>query len=523
MNKTSLAKGIQTFGRSLLLPIGVMAPVGMIMGIANALTQSYLTEKVSFLGNEVVQEVLVSLKTISAVVFDNIPLLFAMGVAYGMTKRDKGIGVFAAVIGYLTMLVGMNVYLTVTGTLIVDDNEAMQAAGQIVVLGIQTLNVAAAGGIISGLLAAFCTERWYSKELPLAFAFFGGKKFVLISSFVLMIPISVVLPLLWGGFTQILVFISPLFMNDTFGVGLYWIAHRLCIPFGLHHVLASVLRFTEAGGTYVIDGQTFVGILPAANEVLFNQGPQSAAWTEYGPKLFGYLASGQMLTTLFRIPAIGLAMYHTAFKENKKIAKAAILTVVLTAFLGNITEPIEFSFLFVAPWLFIGYAVLCGIMALPLQFLDITIGYIRGTIFDFGIFGLLYENTNWINLVLLGAVNFVVFYFAFRWAIPKFKFETLGREKAMGDRTLLQEKRYDEIAVRIIKGLGGLENIKNVDNCVSRLRVDLKSNDAVDQAILRDTGTSGIFFPQEGHIHIVYGPYVEFVRNAVDTAMGKNK
>jgi len=125
VNKTSLAKGIQTFGRSLLLPIGVMAPVGMIMGIANALTQSYLTEKVSFLGNEVVQEVLVSLKTISAVVFDNIPLLFAMGVAYGMTKRDKGIGVFAAVIGYLTMLVGMNVYLTVTGTLIVDDNEAM--------------------------------------------------------------------------------------------------------------------------------------------------------------------------------------------------------------------------------------------------------------------------------------------------------------------------------------------------------------------------------------------------------------
>ena len=518
--KTNFKKGIQTFGRSLLLPIGVMAPVGMIMGIANALTQSYLTEKAPWLGNEIVQEVLISLKTISGVVFDNIPLLFAMGVAYGMTKRDKGIGVFAAVIGYLTMLVGMNVYLTVTGQLIVDDTEAMQAAGQTVVLGIQTLNVAAAGGIISGLLAAFCCERWYSKELPLAFAFFGGKKFVLISSFVLMIPISVLLPILWGAFTQVLVFISPVFMNDTFGVGLYWIAHRLCIPFGLHHVLASVLRFTEAGGTYVIDGQTLVGILPAANEVLFNQGPGTQAWNDYGPKLFGYLASGQMLTTLFRIPAIGLAMYHTAFKENKKIAKAAILTVVLTAFLGNITEPIEFSFLFVAPWLFIGYAVLCGIMALPLQFLEIMIGYIRGTIFDFGIFGLLYDDTNWINLVLLGLVNFVVF-FAFRWAIPRFKFETLGREKAMGDRTLLAEKRYDEIAQLVIKGLGGLDNIKNVDNCVSRLRVDIKSNDAVDQDVLRNTGTSGIFFPQDGHIHIVYGPYVEFVRNAVDTAMKK--
>ncbi len=207
-----------------------------------------------------------------------------------------------------------------------------------------------------------------------------------------------------------------------------------------------------------------------------------------------------MLTTLFRIPAIGLAMYHTAFKENKQIAKAAILTVVLTAFLGNITEPIEFSFLFIAPGLFVLYAALCGLLALPLQFLHITIGYIRGTIFDFGIFGFLYDDTNWLNLVILGLINSVVFYFVFRFVITKWQLETLGREKAMGDRTLLLEKRYDDIAELVIIALGGKENIKNVDNCVSRLRVDLVDNDKVNQDLLKDSGTSGIFFPQKGHI-----------------------
>ncbi|MFT4215929.1 MAG: PTS transporter subunit EIIC [Micropruina sp.] len=513
-------KGIQTFGRSLLLPIAVLAPVGMIMGIANALTQKYLTEKAPWLGNDIVQEVLTSLGTIAQVVFDNIPLLFAMGVAYGMCKRDKGIAVFSSVVGYLTMQMVMNIYLIVTGSL-VKDPDLMRAAGQGLVLGVQTVRLEAAGGIIAGLLAAYCCDKWGAIELPLAFAFFGGKKFVAIATFLLMIPLGFVLPIVWGLFTKVLIFISPIFMNDTFGVGLYWMAHRLCIPFGLHHVLASVVRFTEAGGTYMINGQPFVGILPAANEVLFNQGPGSQAWTDYGPKLFGYLGTGQMLTTLFRIPAIGLAMYHTAFKENKQIAKAAILTVVLTAFLGNITEPIEFSFLFIAPGLFILYAGLCGLLAIPLQFLHISIGYIRGTIFDFGIFGLLYDDTNWINLVLLGLVNSVVFYFVFRFVITKWQLETLGREKAMGDRTLLMEKRYDDIAELVIIALGGKENIKNVDNCVSRLRVDLVDNDKVNQDLLKDTGTSGIFFPQAGHIHVVFGPYVEFVRNAVDTHMKK--
>jgi len=511
-------KGIQKFGRSLLLPIGVMAPIGMVMGLTGALTQSYMIENVSWLGNPTVQAVLNSLQTITEVIFDNIPLLFAMGVAYGMSKVDKGISVFSAVLGYVTLLVVVNVYLTLTGSLA--DEETMTEVGQGVVLGIQTLRLDAAGGIIAGLVAAYCTDKFYKTELPLAFAFFGGKKFPPMATFFFMIPIGFIIPVVWGLFTRFLLFISPVFLNDIFGVGAYWFAHRALIPFGLHHVLASVVRFTEAGGVYMIDGQQYIGILNATNKVLFDLGPDNPSWS-LAPDLFKYLASGQMLTTLFRVPAIGLAMYHTSFADNKKMAKGAILTVVLTAFLGNITEPLEFSFLFIAPQLFIIYAVLCGVLAIPLNFLNVGIGYIRGTIFDFGIFGLMYENTNWLNLVLLGLVNFVVFYYVFKFAIRHFNLETLGREKGLKNSTLLQEKQYDKIADIVIQGLGGKENIANIDNCVSRLRIDLKDQSQVNVEAVKDSGSSGVFFPQDNHIHIVFGPYVEFIRNAIDEEMKK--
>ncbi len=516
--KEKMKDGIQKFGRSLLLPIGVMAPIGMVMGLTGALTQSYMIDHVSWLGNSTVQAILTSLQTITGIVFDNIPLLFAMGVAYGMSKVDKGISVFSAVLGYVTLLVVVNVYLTLTGSLA--DEETMAEVGQGVVLGIQTLKLDAAGGIIAGLVAAYCTDKFYKTELPLAFAFFGGKKFPPMATFFFMIPIGLFIPVIWGLFTRFLLFISPVFLNDVFGVGAYWFAHRALIPFGLHHVLASILRFTEAGGVYMIDGQQYIGILNATNKVLFDLGPDNPAWS-MAPDLFKYLASGQMLTTLFRVPAIGLAMYHTAFKDNKKLAKGAILTVVLTAFLGNITEPLEFSFLFIAPQLFIVYAVLCGVMTIPLNFLNVGIGYIRGTIFDFGIFGLMYENTNWLNLVLLGLVNFVVFYFVFKYAIKKFNLETLGREKGLKSNTLLAEKKYDEVAGVVLAGLGGKQNIKNIDNCVSRLRIDLKDQEQVDVEAVKGSGASGVFFPQKNHIHIVFGPYVEFVRNAVDDEMKK--
>ena len=518
MKMDKFKDGIQLFGRSLLLPIAVMAPIGMIMGICAALSQSYMISKLPFLGNDVIKVMLESMRDITGIVFNNIPLLFAMGVAYGLSKNEKGIAVFSAVLAYLTLTVVMNVWLKVNGTLAKGD---LSSVGQGLVLGIQTLKIEAMGGIISGLVAAKVTDRFYRLQLPLAFAFFSGKKSVPIITFLYMIPIGLVIPYIWSGVTGALTSLSFIMMNDDFGVGVYWFIHRSLIPFGLHHVLASVLRFTEAGGTYLIHGETYTGILNATNKILFELGPNDPSWALM-PKLTAYLGAGQMLNTLFRVPAIGLAMYHASFKANRPIAKGMILTIVLTAFLGNVTEPLEFSFLFIAPMLFFVYTVLCGLMAIPLAYLDVSIGYIRGTIFDFGIFGLLYEHTHWIQLVILGAVNFVVFYVVFRFAIEKFKIQTPGREEEIRNNNLLKEKRYHEIATLVLEGLGGRENIKNVDNCVTRLRIDLKDQGRVQTETLKDAGSSGIFLPKNNHIHVVFGPHVEFVKNAiVDQMAGK--
>lgn len=520
--KSSWKDSIQTFGRSLLLPIALLAPIGMVMGICSALGQSYMIAKFPFLGNEILRVILSSLQTITSIVFNNIPLLFAMGVAQGMAKNEKGIAVFASAIGYLTLNVVMSVYLKETGTLA----EAAVAAqvGQGTVLGIQTLKIEALGGLISGLVAAKVADRFYRLELPLAFAFFGGKKSIPIITFVCMIPIGLVIPVIWSLLTNFLISISFIFTTPYVGNAIYYTLNRALIPFGLHHVLASLVRFTEAGGTYLINGTEYVGILNATNEILFNLGPTSEYWSQLMPKLTSYLGGAQMLTTLFRVPAIGLAMYHTSFLKNRKIAKGVILTCCLTAFLGNITEPLEFSFLFISPPLFILYCVMSGIGAIPYQMLNICIGYIRGTIFDFGIFGLLYENTNWIGLVLLGIGNFVVFYFVFKWFIIKFNLETPGREPFEVEESasvLLKEKNWPAIAAIVIEGLGGKDNMTSVENCISRLRVDLKDPAKVDQAKIKDSGCAGIFFPSTNHIHVVFGPHVEFVRHAVDDALKK--
>ena len=516
-SKTDFKAAIQVFGRSLLLPIAVLAPIGMVMGICSALGQSYMVSRFPFLGIPAVKTVLTGLNSITSIIFNNIPILFAMGIAQGMAKKEKGIAVFASVVAYLTLNTVMNVYLKTTGTLA--DADTMAQVGQGVVLGVQTLKTEALGGLISGLVAAKVADRFYNLELPLAFAFFGGKKSIPIITFACMIPIGLVLPVIWGLLIRFLISISFIFTTPYIGNAVYYTLHRALIPFGLHHVLAAVVRFTEAGGSYMINGTKYVGILPAVNEILFNLGPESPYWAELMPKLTSYLGGAQMLTTLFRIPAIGLAMYHTAFEKNKNMAKGVLSTCVLTAFLGNVTEPMEFSFLFISPKLFAVYCILCGLMSIPYQMLSISIGYIRRTIFDFGIFGLMYENTHWIGLIILGVLNFVVFYFVFRYLINEWNLETPGREPfevSENANQIIKDKNWPEAARIVIENLGGADNIVKVENCISRLRIDLKDPSLVNKEGLKDSGCAGIFFPSEKHIHIVFGPQVEFVRNAVD-------
>lgn len=506
-------QSIQKFGRTLLLPIGVMAPVGMVMGITGAFVQSYMIERFPILGNPAINTTLVSIRSIASIVFDNIPLLFAMGVAYGMSKKDKGIAVFSSVIGYLVMLIAMNVWLNVTGNLA--DPDIMSQVGQIQVLGIQTLNINALGGIIAGLIAAWATDRFYNLQLPVAFAFFAGKKSVSIICIGIMALLGVTIPWVWQFLVAGLTKLSVIFLSPA---GPFFTAagERAFIPFGLHHLWNSLFRFTEAGGSYVINGETYVGVVPALTEILFNLGPSSEYW-ELMPSLTRFMAQQQMLCTMFAFPAIALAMYKTSYKENRPLVKSLMITCVVTALLGNVTEPLEFSFVFISPVLYIIYACIIGLGAVALSFAHVAIGYIRGTIFDFAIFGLLYEKTNWISFLIIGLILSVVTYFTFKWFILHFDVKTPGREDAPSlDNTLIREKQYDKIAEIVIEALGGKSNIKNVDNCITRLRIDVEDVKKIDNARLKESGCSGVFFPAPQHIHIVFGPMVEFVRNAVD-------
>lgn len=510
---------VQRFGRSLLLPIGVMAPVGMVLGIAGAFVQSYMIVRFPFLGNSIINNTLVSLRTIASVIFNNIPLLFAMGVAYGMSKKDKGIAAFTSVIGYLVLLTTMNVYLKVTGKLA--PAETISQMGQIVVLGIQTINVNVFGGIIAGLGAAWATDKFYNLELPISLAFFGGKKSVPIITMGMMIVIGLCLPYFWEIFVSGLTSISFLLMNKIFGPFLNLTINRMLIPFGLHHVWNAMIRYTEVGGSYLINGKTYTGVLSAMNEILFKLGPSSEYW-KLMPSLTRFEAQNQMVITMFAFPAIGLAIYRTAYAENKKLVKGLMITLVLTAILGNVTEPLEFSFLFIAPFLYAIYAVVLGFSSVALALMGTAVGYIRGTIFDFAIFGLLYEHSNWINIIIVGIIVAIVMYFIFKWYILKFDIKTPGREESPSlDNVLIRERRYDEIAVIVVKALGGKENILSIENCITRLRIDLGDIKLVDRKLLETSGCAGIFFPAPKHIHIVYGPLVEFVKNAVDEEVKK--
>ncbi len=470
----------------------------------------------------ILNSLLIIMSKVGSAIFDNLPLIFAVGVAIGMAKREKEVSALSAVIAFFVMNVSINAMLVITGQILSDGTispDIMEGTISSIV-GINTLQMGVFGGIIVGLGVSALHNKFYRIELPSALSFFGGTRFIPIISTIVYTIVGIILfftwPIVQNGIYALGSLVTESGYAGTFAFG---IIKRGLIPFGLHHVLSSTVRFTEVGGTYLINGTEYVGILNALNEVLFNLGPSSPYWSELMPKLTGYLAVPQMVTTLFRFPAIGLAMYHTSFPKNKKIASAVILTCVMTAFLGNITEPLEFSFLFIAPQLFAVYLVLSFLFTIPISFLNISIGYIRGTIFDFGIFGLMYENTNWIQLVILGIINFVVFYFAFKYFIKRWNLETPGRESfdlVESSSELLKSRNYPEMARITVEGLGGRANIKHIENCISRLRVDLEDPGLVNQEKIREAGCSGIFFPSEKHIHVVFGPHVEFVKNEVD-------
>ncbi|GAF18048.1 LOW QUALITY PROTEIN: PTS system, maltose and glucose-specific IIC component [Bacillus sp. JCM 19046] len=502
----------QRFGKSFMLPIAVLPAAGLLLGIGGALSNPNTIIAYPFLDQAFLQAIFTVMSSAGNIVFANLPLLFAVGLAVGLARADKGTVGLAAIIAFFVMNATINAMLVITGRL-AEDN--LSDAGQGMSVGIQTLETGVFGGVLVGILVYILHARYYKIELPRFLGFFGGSRFIpIISSFGAML-LGVVLFYVWP-FIQSGIFSLGGLVEATGYIGtfIYGTILRLLGPFGLHHIFYIPFWTTSLGGSLVVDGSLIEG----TQRIFFAQLADPTVETFYeGTSRF---MSGRFITMMFGLLGAALAIYHTAKPKNKKIVGGLMLSAGLTSFLTGITEPLEFHFLFIAPLLYVVHAVFDGLAFMLAHMFSVTIGQtFSGGFIDFILFGVLQGNdkTNWMIVPIIGAVWFCLYYFVFRFLITKFNFKTPGREdEEMVNVTVKGTER----AEAIIAGLGAKTNIKDVDACATRLRVSVYNGEEVDKDKLKATGAKGIIVNGNG-VQVIYGPEVTVIRNEVDELMGE--
>lgn len=525
-------KKLQSFGKTLLFPISLLSFMAIFLGVSAALQNESIIELVPFLGDTIIQDVLGLIRKVAGIPFTYLPLLFAISISFGMVKKDKEVAAYSAAIGYVAMLIAMNYLLGLQGITAESTTvEALMQAGKTNVdatlinstytttLGIFGYNMNVIGGIVAGLITVGLHNRYRQMELHEALSFYSGKRFV---------PIITVLVLTLVG--ALLVYVWPIVNNaimtagtaisslGVFSAFAYGFLEKLINPTGLHHILNQTFRFTALGGMETVNGETIVGAL----NIYLAQLDQGLA---FSPEATMYLAQGRILHMVFGMPAIVLAMYHTALPEKRAKLLKFFIPGLVAVILTGITEPIEFTFIFISPVLYLLNCVLMGFSQLIPAILGVTIGNIQGGLIDWFVFGVLQGmGTKWYIYLWWGPIMFGIYYLTFKMAILKLNIPTLGRStedfasEADNDNSI--ENRSDEqIAALIVEGLGGIDNIVEVDNCISRLRVEIKDNQLIDQAAIKQTNPNGIIVPDQHNIHIVYGGRITKMRNIVDDYM----
>ena len=518
---------LQRVGRSFMLPIALLPVAGLLLGIGSSFTnpttlEAYRLSSFIYEGSFLYTLFDIMSKT-GSVVFDNLALLFAIGVAIGMAKKEKEVAALAAAIAYLIMNAAISALIAANGGV-----AAMAPNSTASVLGITSLQMGVFGGIIVGLGVAALHNRFYKIELPQVLSFFGGTRFVPIISGLVYLLVGVLMFFVWpvvqSGIAQLG---NLVYRTGYAGTLIYGIIERALIPFGLHHVFYMPFWQTELGGAMIIDGVTVQG----AQNIFF------AELASNSTKQFSVSAtrfmSGKFPFMIFGLPAAAFAIYKTARPEKRKLVGGLLLSAALTSMLTGITEPLEFTFLFVAPLMYIVHCVLAGLSYMLMHILNVGVGMtFSGGIIDLTLFGILQGNakTNWIRIVLVGLVYAVIYYFVFYFLIKKFNYKTPGRE-ADDEETKLYTRSdvnarrsaiagdskndYDETSARILRGLGGKTNISDIDCCATRLRVTVKESGKVDEGLLRASGASGVIRKGNG-VQIVYGPQVSVVKSRLD-------
>ncbi|WP_096272504.1 glucose-specific PTS transporter subunit IIBC [Paucisalibacillus globulus] len=509
----------QQFGKSFMLPIAILPAAGLLLGIGGALSNPNTISAYPFLDTAWLQAIFTVMSAAGNIVFANLPVIFAVGVAIGLAKSDKGTAGLAALIGYLVMNATINAVLIISGNLATDN---LAGVGQGTALGIQTLESGVFGGIVVGIMAGMLHNRFNKIELPQFLGFFGGSRFVpIITSFAAII-LGVIMYYVWPLFQELIFNIGDI-VNATGYIGTFFYGFilRMLGPLGLHHIFYLPFWQTGLGGSLEIAGQLVQG----TQNIFFAQlGDANVTQFFEGTSRF---MSGRFITMMFGLLGAAYAIYRTAKPKHKKVVGGLMLSAALTSFLTGITEPLEFSFLFVAPVLYVVHAIFDGLAFMLAHIFQITIGQtFSGGFIDFILFGILQgqDKTNWLYVIPIGIAWFFLYYFVFKFLINKFNYKTPGREDEKAEESSSNDAAPVSKEGRpyaIINALGGEENLVNVDNCATRLRVTVKDGEKVDKAALQQTGSKGVLVKGDG-VQVVYGPQVSVIKNEIEEVLEDN-
>lgn len=516
---------LQRIGRSFMLPIALLPVAGLLLGIGSSFTNETMLEAYGLTGfihpGTVVYTILDIMNQCGSAVFNNLALLFAMGVAIGMAKKEKEVAALSGAIAYLVMNTAISAMINANGGV-----EAMEANSTASVLGITTLQMGVFGGIIVGLGVAALHNRFYRIQLPQVLSFFGGTRFVPIVCTAVYLIVGIVMFYAWPVVQHGISLLGNLVISSGYvGTWIYGLIERALIPFGLHHVFYIPFWQTAVGGTAVIDGVTVQG----AQNIFFAE-LASKSTTEFSVEATRFMA-GKFPLMIFGLPGAALAMYRTARPAKRKVVAGLLLSAALTSMLTGITEPLEFTFLFVAPAMYAVHCVYAGLSYMLMHILNVGVGMtFSGGLIDLTLFGIMQGNdkTHWIWIPIVGVFYFVLYYFTFSFMIRKMNLKTPGREDdneepKLYTRTDFKEKTGvgpdgaprkggDTVSALILNGLGGKTNVSDVDCCATRLRVTVVDAGKVQDALLRQSGASGVVHKGNG-IQVIYGPQVSVIKS----------
>jgi len=547
---------LQRVGRSFMLPIALLPVAGLLLGIGGSFTNETMLNAYGLMGfmgpGTLLYAVFTVMKQAGDIVFANLPILFAMGVAIGMARREKEVAALAAAVAFFIMHASISAMITING-----GAENLLAGASASVVGITSLQMGVFGGIIVGLGVAALHNRFYQIELPQVLSFFGGTRFVPIISALVYTLVGILMYYIWPPIQGVIYSVGNVVLNSGYiGTWVYGVMERALIPFGLHHVFYLPFWQTAVGGTMEVGGRLIEG----AQNIFFAQlaDPSVEKFAVSATRLM----SGKFPLMIFGLPGAALAMYKTARPEKRKAVEGLLLSAALTSMLTGITEPLEFTFLFVAPALYAIHCVFAGAAYMLMHIFNVGVGMtFSGGFIDLFLFGILQGNakTNWIWVVIVGIVYFIVYYFLFTFLIRKFDLKTPGREASdevkLYHRSDVDKKRRggkregmkdngalnssgisggsasggisgggmserDEISARICDGLGGRDNISDVDCCATRLRCTVYQSSKVKTDVLKSTGASGVIQKGNG-VQVIYGPRVTVIKSHLEDYLEK--